>query len=62
MSMVAMGTGFYENEQSLALGASGVTNDKNIFNKPVSFVWKIASTANFNGNWGGGTSIGMQWK
>lgn len=61
-SMLSIGTGAWDGESSLALGASGITEDKNIFNKNVNYVWKFASTTNSQNKWGGGASVGVQWK
>jgi trimeric autotransporter adhesin len=62
-SMLALGTGVWEGETGLSIGASGVTTEKKIFNhKPVHYVWKFATTTNSRGHWGGGASVGIQWK
>ena len=62
-SMLAVGTGVWEGETGLSIGASGVTTEKKIFNhKPVHYVWKFATTTNSRGHWGGGASVGIQWK
>lgn len=61
-SMLSLGTGVWEGETSVALGASGVTNDKKLLQKSVNYVWKFASTTNSQSNWGGGGSVGVQWK
>ena len=61
-SMLSIGTGVWESEQSIAIGASGVTEDKQLFNVPVNYVWKFASTATASGSFGGGASVGVQWK
>jgi autotransporter adhesin len=61
-SMLSLGTGAWDGESSLALGASGITEDKTIFNKNVNYIWKFASTTNSQNKWGGGASVGIQWK
>ena len=62
-AMLAVGTGFWEGKQSIAIGASGVTEDKRLFNVPVNYIFKFASTTNTqSGTWGGGASVGVQWK
>lgn len=61
-SMVALGTGVWEGETGFSLGASGVTHDKKLFSTPVNYIWKIATTTNSRSTWGGGASIGVQWK
>lgn len=61
-SMLSLGTGVWEGETSFALGAAGVTNDKKLLQKSVNYVWKFASTTNSQSNWGGGGSVGVQWK
>ena len=61
-SMLSLGTGAWGGETSLAIGASGVTQDKKLFNTQVNYVWKFASTTNSRSSWGGGASVGVQWK
>ena len=61
-TMMSAGTGVWKGEVGLALGASGVTEDRVLFKKPVNYVWKFASTFDSRSNWGGGASVGVQWK
>ncbi|WP_171264658.1 YadA C-terminal domain-containing protein [Acinetobacter sp. ANC 4558] len=62
-SMLAVGTGVWEGEAGFSIGASGVTLEKKFFNnKPVHYIWKLATTTNSRGTWGGGASVGIQWK
>lgn len=61
-SMLAVGSGVWENEGGFSIGASGITEDKKLFNTPVNYVWKMATTTNTRSKWGGGASVGVQWK
>ena len=63
-TMMAVGTGVWEGETGFSIGASGVTKESRILNasKPVHYVWKFATTTNSRGTWGGGASVGIQWK
>lgn len=61
-TMLSIGSGFWDGETGFAVGASGVTEDKNLFNKPVNYVWKFASTSNTRSDWGASTAVGVQWK
>lgn len=54
-SMFSFGVGAWENQQGFAAGFSGVTGSN-------KFVYKAAATANTEGDFGGGASIGWQWK
>jgi len=54
-SMFSFGVGAWENQQGFAAGFSGVTGSN-------KFVYKVAATANTEGNFGGGASVGWQWK
>ncbi len=55
MSMVSGGIGFWEGEQGYAFGVSGVTENN-------KYVYKVALTGNSQGDFGGGASVGYQWK
>ena len=61
-TMLAVGSGVWDGETGFSVGASGVTHDKKILNKPINYIWKFASTTNSQGKWGGGASIGVQWQ
>ena len=61
-TMLSVGSGFWDGETGFAVGASGVTEDKSLFNKPVNYVWKFASTSNTRSDWGASTAVGVQWK
>ena len=61
-TMMSAGTGVWRGESGLAVGASGVTEDKKLFKKQVNYIWKFASTVDSRSNWGGGASVGVQWK
>jgi len=61
-AMLSAGTGVWEGQVGVSIGASGITEDKKIFETPVNYVWKFASTTDSQGNWGGGASVGVQWK
>jgi len=54
-SMVSAGLGQWENETGYAIGVSGVSENN-------KWVYKAAGTGNSRGNWGGGVSVGFQWK
>ncbi|QER39191.1 hypothetical protein F2A31_05530 [Acinetobacter suaedae] len=54
-SMVSAGLGQWESETGYAIGVSGVTENN-------KWVYKAAGTGNSRGNWGGGVSVGFQWK
>lgn len=54
-SMFSFGVGAWENQQGFAAGFSGVTGSN-------KFVYKVAATANTEGDFGGGASVGWQWK
>ena len=53
--MFSFGVGAWENQQGFAAGFSGVTGSN-------KFVYKVAATANTEGDFGGGASVGWQWK
>ena len=61
-AMLSAGTGVWEGQVGVSIGASGITEDKKIFETPVNYVWKLASTTDSQGKWGGGASVGVQWK
>ncbi|WP_445115386.1 ESPR-type extended signal peptide-containing protein [Acinetobacter sp. WZC-1] len=61
-TMLSAGTGAWQGESSIAIGASGVTEDKKVFGKPVNYVWKFSGTGDSRGNMGGGAAVGIQWK
>ena len=54
-SMVSFSVGQWEKEQGYALGVSGVTENN-------KWVYKAAGTGNSRGDFGGGVSLGFQWK
>lgn len=61
-AMLAAGTGVWQGQMGVSMGASGMTEDKKIGRNSVNYIWKFASTTDSQGHWGGGASIGMQWK
>lgn len=61
-TMLSVGSGFWDGETGFSVGASGVTEDKTLFNKSVNYVWKFASTSNTRSDWGASTAVGVQWK
>ncbi|WP_171407581.1 YadA C-terminal domain-containing protein [Acinetobacter tianfuensis] len=55
LSMLSAGVGTWESEQGFAVGFSGVSDNN-------KYVYKLAATANTEGDFGAGLSIGWQWK
>ncbi|WP_152646873.1 YadA-like family protein [Acinetobacter radioresistens] len=54
-SMASFALGQWESEQGYAVGVSGITENN-------KWVYKAAGTGNSRGNFGGGISVGFQWK
>ena len=54
-SMASFALGQWESEQGYAVGVSGITENN-------KWVYKAAGTGNSRGNFGGGLSVGFQWK
>lgn len=53
--MISISGGSWEGEQGFALGVSGVTDNSRL-------IYKASGTTTSQGNFGGGISLGWQWK